>query len=1039
MSGDMRENRAGNRTLPFILAILLVGLSSSYSIHGDSQSELKHNNAQFTSESMNYPGSTIGSIYSQSTITASYSYTCVIIFDNTMKCWGQRGESPSTGYLGDGQINGNSFTPAEVLLDDEQGNSSAIETASYGHHSCAVMADYSLKCWGNDWNGQVGHNVSGGWHSTPFPTTMPNGLTAIQSAAGLHTSCAIMDDYSLWCWGDNDPQGQVGIGNTSQGNIAIPQQIDLPPNRTAISVVYGHDYGCAILDNGDGMCWGDNQGAQLGDGTTENRSSPTLISLVPQSRRLVAIDVGFQTTCGILDNGSVLCWGRNDVGQFGDGTLTNYSSTVSRYAILPVGRVAVSISVGQYHACAILDNGDAFCWGSNELGQLGDGSTTDRSTPSRVSMPEGSVVSTISAGNQHTCAILSNASVYCWGDNSDGQLGIGEGLVGISPSFVDLGPNEHAMLTERDHDDDGVISIFDSFPYGCPAGTYSTNGTCLDTNPGYFSDGNPPYAQIPCEPGQFQPLTGQDSCILATPGHFVGGESWTNQTECSPGTFQPNYGEDTCLPASIGYFVPESGATRQVACSPGSYQNQASSTICVEASPGHFVSGGAAGNQTACDPGTYQNLAGQITCLEVEIGFQAPNQGSTSQEQCQQGTFSSQTGQSQCTEASPGYFVSGVQQEAQYPCQPGAYQPSSGQGECLLASPGNYTDSEASVSQTPCPIGNYQPLAGQASCLQADPGNYSLDGATSQSPCSPGTYQPNPGNGECIDAEPGHYVDLDGAVGQIPCPEGQFQGEAGNEGCLDSPPGEIASPDGTSTTPCSPGTYKPENQNSCIQSSPGNFVNQSGATSQTPCDPGTFSDSPGETDCELASPGSFVPEGGASSQTPCSKGEFQSYGGQSSCNQAMPGHHVPQEGALSQTSCRPGNFQPEEGQEECLPADPGNFVPSSGSTSQSPCQPGSFQSSPSSTVCQPSDPGHFVEEAGAVEQMKCPSGYEQELTGQTACEKIQRPLWLTILMFGVPAIVLGTMAALYIANKKKKGAGGRGKAYMYSEDLRRRR
>tara|TARA_B100000965_G_scaffold166691_1_gene138939 strand:- start:438 stop:680 length:243 start_codon:yes stop_codon:yes gene_type:complete len=80
-----------------------------------------------------------------------------------------------------------------------------------------------------------------------------------------------------------------------------------------------------------------------------------------------------------------------------------------------------------------------------------------------------------------------------------------------------------------------------------------------------------------------------------------------------------------------------------------------------------------------------------------------------------------------------------------------------------------------------------------------------------------------------------------------------------------------------------------------------------------------------------------------------------------------------------------------------------------------------------------------VEEAGAVEQMKCPSGYEQELTGQTACEKIQRPLWLTILMFGVPAIVLGTMAALYIANKKKKGAGGRGKAYMYSEDLRRRR
>ena len=118
MSGDMKENRTGNRAVPFILVILLVGLSSSHSIYGDNQSALKNNNAQFTLESMNYPGSTIGSIYSQSTISASYSYTCVIIFDNTMKCWGQRGESPSTGYLGDGQINGNSFTPTEVLLDD---------------------------------------------------------------------------------------------------------------------------------------------------------------------------------------------------------------------------------------------------------------------------------------------------------------------------------------------------------------------------------------------------------------------------------------------------------------------------------------------------------------------------------------------------------------------------------------------------------------------------------------------------------------------------------------------------------------------------------------------------------------------------------------------------------------------------------------------------------------------------------------------------------------------------------------------------------
>tara|TARA_B100001029_G_scaffold93291_1_gene76528 strand:- start:1843 stop:2307 length:465 start_codon:yes stop_codon:yes gene_type:complete len=152
----------------------------------------------------------------------------------------------------------------------------------------------------------------------------------------------------------------------------------------------------------------------------------------------------------------------------------------------------------------------------------------------------------------------------------------------------------------------------------------------------------------------------------------------------------------------------------------------------------------------------------------------------------------------------------------------------------------------------------------------------------------------------------------------------------------------------------------------------------------------------------------------------------------------MAGHHVPEEGAMSQTSCRAGNYQPDEGMESCIPSDPGNFVPSSGAISQSPCQPGNYQPEGGKVGCLPADPGNYVSEAASTEQNKCPSGQEQELSGQVSCIDVERPLWMSILMFGVPAILVGTMAILYIFNKKSTGSSGKGKSYMYSEDIRKK-
>tara|TARA_B100000700_G_scaffold109237_2_gene123214 strand:- start:14202 stop:14657 length:456 start_codon:yes stop_codon:yes gene_type:complete len=150
----------------------------------------------------------------------------------------------------------------------------------------------------------------------------------------------------------------------------------------------------------------------------------------------------------------------------------------------------------------------------------------------------------------------------------------------------------------------------------------------------------------------------------------------------------------------------------------------------------------------------------------------------------------------------------------------------------------------------------------------------------------------------------------------------------------------------------------------------------------------------------------------------------------------MPGNYVPEEGAVSQTTCKAGSYQPGEGAETCIDASPGYYVPSSAAISQNACQPGTYQSTEGKIACLPADPDNFVSETGATEQTACPSGTEQELGGQTGCIDVERPLWMTILMFGVPTIVLGTMAILYVANKKKSTGGGRDKAYMYSEDIR---
>jgi alpha-tubulin suppressor-like RCC1 family protein len=229
------------------------------------------------------------------------------------------------------------------------------------------------------------------------------------------------------CWGKNR-NGQLGDG-TGEHRHTPTQTSTLGDNRTAVAISAGGSHTCAILDDGSVSCWGKNYNGQIGDGTGDDRFTPTQTSSLGDNRTAVAISAGGSHTCAILDDGSVSCWGKNNYGQIGDGTngSDDHRHTPTQTSSLGDNRTAVAISAGGSHTCAILDDGSVSCWGINFKGQLGDGSTNpseDRNTPTQTANLGGIAV-VIAAGGDHTCAILEDDSANCWGYNYFGQLGDG--------------------------------------------------------------------------------------------------------------------------------------------------------------------------------------------------------------------------------------------------------------------------------------------------------------------------------------------------------------------------------------------------------------------------------------------------------------------------------------------------------------------------------------------------------------------------------------------------------------------------------------
>jgi alpha-tubulin suppressor-like RCC1 family protein len=329
--------------------------------------------------------------------------------------------------------------------------SSAKAIATGNGHTCAILNDDTVKCWGLNYYGELGYD------DTTYRGNTPGSMAALGTVylgagrtakaitvGGVHT-CVILDDKSVKCWGDND-SGQLGYDDTARrgnkrGDMAALMPVNLGVGRSAKAIATGNQHTCAILDDNNVKCWGSNNSGQLGyDSTTywgDTAGSMATLETVNlgTGRSAKAIAVGNTHTCVILDNNSVKCWGANSVGQLGYGDTTDRGDTVGSMTELGAvnlgsGRSALSITTGDEHTCVILDDNSVKCWGANSFGQLGYGDTTDRGDTAggmaalgAVNLGSGRSAQSIVAGPLQTCAILDNNTVKCWGRNTDAQLG----------------------------------------------------------------------------------------------------------------------------------------------------------------------------------------------------------------------------------------------------------------------------------------------------------------------------------------------------------------------------------------------------------------------------------------------------------------------------------------------------------------------------------------------------------------------------------------------------------------------------------------
>ena len=361
-------------------------------------------------------------------VAAGGAHTCALTAAGAAYCWG-RGES---GQLG---------VPVSTTCAIDSANfpcrltPGAVRTAlvftqltAGGAHTCGLTSDGTAYCWGSNLVGQLGDNSNTDRNA---PVAVLTALKFVSIDAGAQHTCALTSDGTAYCWGRND-RGQLGDATSFNRLVPVAVSGGLKFERIAAGGFnIGHT--CALTNNGAAYCWGDNERGQLGIGTVDVLVSHPTPQLVAGGLTFTRLSAGLgRHNCALTAAGIAYCWGENSYGALGDG------SSVDRATPIPVsgGLAFAQVSAGGFvgHSCGFDANGAAYCWGDNEVGALGNGTTNDKFTPFPVA--GAFTLKSMDSGFRHTCAITTNGILYCWGSNGAGQLGVSSTVAQSVPSRV---------------------------------------------------------------------------------------------------------------------------------------------------------------------------------------------------------------------------------------------------------------------------------------------------------------------------------------------------------------------------------------------------------------------------------------------------------------------------------------------------------------------------------------------------------------------------------------------------------------------------
>jgi alpha-tubulin suppressor-like RCC1 family protein len=343
------------------------------------------------------------------TLALGFIHGCARMPDGTVRCWGDNG----AGQLGAGVPYGDpAFVQQALVPKPVPDIDDAIDIASGLSHTCVLHRAGTVSCWGVNTFGQLGDGTQ---ERSPKPVRVVGLDDAISIAGGQSFMCAIRKDKTVACWGIDDA-GQLGDGLKVHHRVTIGAATGV---TNAISLTGATNHACAVVEGGSVLCWGGNAEGQLGIGSTEESLVPTKLTSISDVAQVAAAS---RFTCARQKAGKVYCWGSNDFGQLGNGS-PNTDPNPSPILVPSIGD-AIFLWTGFEHACVLRKAGTVACWGKADEGQLGTGTLDASATPVAVVGIPGTARA-VWTGGERSCALADDGRAFCWGSNSLGQLGNG--------------------------------------------------------------------------------------------------------------------------------------------------------------------------------------------------------------------------------------------------------------------------------------------------------------------------------------------------------------------------------------------------------------------------------------------------------------------------------------------------------------------------------------------------------------------------------------------------------------------------------------